>query len=1144
MKKKLARTGRMVGLALVIAGLMNWAALFVPASGAALRAHHSVTSKPAIALSSARPPDGKATPPERLCEQYNNLPLRFEAAPQASAPMRFIARNGAHNILLTASEARVALRASDAAGDDGSSPHDSSSARRELQTASVGWRLVGANRHARMSGEAQLPVRTNYFIGKDAAQWRSDVTSYARVRVEQVYRGVDVIYYGAGPQLEYDFNVAARADYKAIRLRFIGASRLAVDAAGDLVIDTPAGAVRHAKPVAYQLINGSRKEVLARYVVVGTRAVRFLIGEYDKRLPLVIDPVLSYSTHFGSRSGFDQLSAVAFDAAGNAYVVGTTSSSDLPTTPGALQPTNRGGDVFISKLNPAGTALVYATYLGGSEGDYGMQIAVDAKGRIYVAGATYSNDFPTTANAFQSQWPGDSWHVFVAALNATGTALDYATYLGGPDESAAVFGLAVDGAGQATVAGYTSSTRFPTTPDALQPELGGNTDAFIARLNRDGSALVYATYLGGDSSDSANCLALDATGNAYIAGDTNSTNFPTTRHAYQRMKKSDHASFVAKISAAGDRLAYSTFLNGDSAFQIISGIAIDLTGNAYVTGSTYSSILPATPGAPQTAPAGDTDAFVTKLNPTGSGLVYSTFLGGSGADDGYAIAVDSLGQAYVTGCTRSADFPLMKPFQSRKLGGPLFKSTDSSGSWEDAAAMSFTLNSLVVDPQVTSTLYASTSYEIIKSTDGGASFRVIAPGVSGTLVIDPVRPGVLYAFGGQRVYKSTDAGANWQRTDFSLPFFFDFSALVIDPKTPDTLYLSAYQYAIPDLADVRALAASFDVLFKSTDGGTSWTAIDTGLNVFSVPCLAIDPQRPTTLYASIQGREVIKSTDGGKSWAILMVPNGFFSVSRLVVDPSNSDTLYAISLDGLGYRILKSRDGGASWGLTALKLSLLTFLAIDPQTPATLYAGGFGPLYQTTDGGGNWRTVFDKVFVIGVTFDPKQPSTIYAVASPTRDMFVTKLNAAGTALIYSTYLGGLREESIARIAADAYGNAYVAGVSASTDFPVTPNAYQPHASPGNSGVVLRIADPLPLHITNAVIKGKKLLVSGEGFDQGAVITLNDADIATDNDGATPSILLISKRGGKQIARGQTVVIRVRNADGALSNEFAFKRSFE
>jgi photosystem II stability/assembly factor-like uncharacterized protein len=943
------------------------------------------------------------------------MPLRFEACDNRT-PVRFLARMNESTLYVSATEATLSSRATAGAGRLGCGadlgiprnarspqaneqlpePRRDRAAPRPPASATVRMQLIGANRRARVVGEEKTPTRTSYFIGKDPKRWRTDVPNYARVRVEHIYHGIDIVYYGSGQQeLEYDFKVAPRADFKAIRLRFIGAQSLRVDQVGDLVIETSAGVLRLRKPVAHQEINA--KEVAVHYSVNRRHEVGLIVGDYDRRLPLIIDPSFNYSTYFGSDAGMEWAQGIAVDTAGNAYIVGSTASTDLPTTPGALQPAY---NAFVAKLNPTATAALYISHLGGSIDESGMGIAVDVKGNAYVTGTTRSTNFPTTANSFQNQAPPHlSSRNFVAKLNATGTALIYGTYLGGSRFGNGIT-IAVDAQGQATVAGYTDSARFPTTPRAVQPAIGDKNDAFVARLNHDGSALIYSTYLGGDGFEFPTCLALDSTGNAFIGGRTSSSNFPTTSHAYLRDKAPNSTdSFLTEISAAGERLVYSTFL-GLEDNTLVDGVAVDLTGNAYLVGFTVSTDFPTTPGAFQRARGGDYDVFVMKLNDSGSALIYLTLFGGSSLDFPNAIAVDSFGQAYVTGKTLSADLPLMRPVQPRKFGGPLFKSTDGGANWDDVPGLAFAITSLVVDPKETTTLYAQTYNEVMKSTDGGASWRLVKTGFFGTLVGDPVRSGVLYASYFGNAYKSVDAGVTWQRLGIAT------GALIIDPKMPDTLYAGAGPGP-----PVQALVATPGVMFKSTDGGTSWTTLDFGLPVDNVQCLAIDPKVTSTLYAGTASQGLLKSTDGGATW----LRTGVF-VSSLVVDPINTGILYALGTDRV---VIRSTDGGISWNQTLQNIG--GSLAIDPQTPTTLYAGGGGfELFQTTDSGATWHVALGKIPFHGIVIDPRQPSTVYVSASVTNDAFLAKLNATGTALVYSTFLGGTQEDIATSIAVDAY----------------------------------------------------------------------------------------------------------------------------
>jgi hypothetical protein len=445
-----------------------------------------------------------------------------------------------------------------------------------------------------------------------------------------------------------------------IRIAVEGADAQEIDGGGDLLVRVGGATLRQRRPVAYQETGAERQPVAAAFALDGG-TLGFALGPHDPARPLVIDPVLVYSTYLGASGRFssDHAYGVAVDAAGSAYVVGSTLSPDFPSTPGAFQPTFRGGpiDGFVAKLNPTGTALVYATYLGGTDYDAATSIAVDAAGNAYVAGVTESADFPTTPGAPQ---PAHRLvrDAFVAKLNPTGTALVYATYLGGNGDDGAT-SIALDAAASAYVVGYTYSSDLHTTPGALQPAPRGDGDAFVAKLNPAGTALLYATYLGGKSADGARGIAVDAAGAAYVTGFTYSPDFPTTPGALEPAHRGGFTDvFVAKLNPAGTALLYATYLGGRDA-EDVGAIAVDAGGRAYVAGFTLSPDFPTTPGALQPARRGELDAFVAKLNPAGTALVYATYLGGTAQDIANGIAVDAAGASYVTGYTYSHDFPTM-----------------------------------------------------------------------------------------------------------------------------------------------------------------------------------------------------------------------------------------------------------------------------------------------------------------------------------------------------------------------------------------------------------------------------------------------------------------------------------------------------
>jgi hypothetical protein len=580
----------------------------------------------------------------RVNESYGKLPLQFEAnRGQTDKDVRFLSRGPGYNLYLTANEAVLVLsKPNPDAKRDARSTQAQRGAKAQEKSVALRMSLVGAARQPLVSALEEQAGKANYFIGKDPAKWRTNIPTYGKVHYRDVYPGIDLVYYGNQRQLEYDFVVAPGADPKKIVLGFKGSDKLEIDAEGNLVLRAAGGDIRQHKPVIYQEIDGIRREIAGSYVRRGANRVGFKVAAYDSSRPLVIDPTLSYSTYLGG-GGNDIARGVAADIDGNAYVTGQTTSLDFPTTSGAFQPVLAGSfDAFVAKLNPSGSGLVYSTYLGGNGLDWGNGIAVDAYGNVYVTGISGSTDFPTTPGAFQPAEGGG----FVTKLDATGSSLVYSTYLGGGAQAA---GIAVDAQGNAYMTGQVSSATFPTTPGAFQPVFGGGpVDAFVMKLNADGSALVYSTYLGGSKVDFGNGIAVDTGGNAYVAGSADSIDFPTTPGAFRAVPG---GGFVTKLDPTGSSLVYSTYLNAPSA-----AIAVDAQENAYVTG-TAGTDFPTTPGAFQPVLAGSFDAFVAKLNPPGSELVYSTYLGGTNEDHGNAIAVNAAGNAYVTGYTSSNNFP-------------------------------------------------------------------------------------------------------------------------------------------------------------------------------------------------------------------------------------------------------------------------------------------------------------------------------------------------------------------------------------------------------------------------------------------------------------------------------------------------------
>ena len=526
---------------------------------------------------------------------------------------------------------------------------------------------LDTNKDVRLFLRTELPGKLNYLTGKDPKKWHTGVSIYKEVIYKDLYKGIDLKIYGADLQMEYDFIVSPGADPSIIAMACIGVDALEVDKKGDLLIKTPLGEIRHLKPIIYQEIDGVRQITKGQFVVA-ENTFSFLVGNYNKAYPLIIDPVtLSYSTYLGGNSN-DVANCIAIDTSGNSYVTGTEWSTDFPTA-NAYQDKKGGNyDVFVTKFNSAGNVLSYSTYLGGSKLDYGQSIAVDSSGNAYITGQTKSSDFPTK-NAYQETYAGgeNDGDAFVSVLNSAGNALAYSTYLGGTKGDFG-YGIAVDTSANAYITGYTISTDFPTV-NAYQQTHGGYQDAFATKINSTGSIL-YSTYLGGNSVDIGHSIAVNASGNAYVTGETSSDDFPTV-NPYQVTRGGSYNAFVTKFNQNGDTLIYSTYIGG-SISEGGEDIAVDASGNAFVTGYTFSTDFP-TVNAYQGTYAGgenDGDAFVTKFNSAGNTLSYSTYLGGSKMDYGKSIAVDTSGNAYVTGETYSDDFPTKDAYQDVHGGGP------------------------------------------------------------------------------------------------------------------------------------------------------------------------------------------------------------------------------------------------------------------------------------------------------------------------------------------------------------------------------------------------------------------------------------------------------------------------------------------
>jgi photosystem II stability/assembly factor-like uncharacterized protein len=1147
------------------------------------------------------------------------------------------------------------------------------------KTTTLRLKFLGSKATAQVAGLHTLATKSHYFIGNQPKDWRTDVASFASVKYTGLYDGVDAVIYGNQQNPEYDFIVAAGADFQVIQLAFEGAKSIKIDEQGDLLLETDAGLLRQRKPFAYQTINGERREIACNYTRLNpktsptptrsrrptadacrgarpcapaqTPLIGFEIGDYDKTLPLVIDPILDFSSQLGGGGGLSyNVTDVALDADANIYLVGHTYQAPVPASE-SLQtqavPIHTG--IFVAKINSASKQLVYYTTLASL--------------------SSFSYNEITT-------------------------------------------GIAVDAAGSAYITGYTYSTSFPTTPGAFQPTLQGNANAFVTKLSPDGNSLVYSTLLGAadssgsDSSPSCNSqcitrasdIALDAAGNAYVTGETSSGRFPTTANAFKTVKSDDKCSFsgsssffpcteafVSKLNSAGSALIYSTFLGGNGN-DSGAGIKVDAGGNAYVVGTTVASDFPVQNALYGSAFGGQGDAFLAKLNAPGSALLFSTYLGGNSREIGKAIDLDAAGNVYISGETGSTDLPTTAAvFQGKSLQSYLYKSTDGGASWK-SLVKSPPIQKLAVDPNNSANLFAGTIYGIYQSTDGGDSWRLPSSKQQffTFLTFAPQNPAVAFATAqensGFSLSRTTDAGSTWTKIAYpkiagNASQIYD---LQVDPTDLSTFYLAHTSYEkIAKTSDAGAtwkfleeglaaqghsqllginaknpalLFAQTVSLYRSKDGGVRWKA--TNLTDTPISLISFNPTTADVMYGA-GGASLFGSTDSGMNWA--RIDSNLTSYAEQLVIAANS--LYAVS-DGA---IFKSADGGKVWTNISSPASLkpIVRLITDPKNPSTLYAtsnrfetDGFvmklnpqasALLYCTYLGGDSFDTTagisvdgFGNASVIGSTYSLDFPTrnAIQAKAISTGKAFVTKLNPAGDA-VYSTYFGGNYSDQGSAIATDKNGSVYIVGTTFSNQFPqisplqpamgfasfvarivdipaaqspptvlsVTPDSgvavrdtrvtikganFQQGATAsiggslgqqtvvvdantiqttvvggfgGPANVVVMNPDGqvgmlersfnflLSPLITMVTIENQRLVVyglagsvtgpGGFGFDAGAVLLINGKEVKTDP--GTVQIILRSKKALKKIQPGQTAQLQVRNGSGILSNIFTYRR---
>jgi uncharacterized protein (TIGR03437 family) len=933
----------------------------------------------AAGFTEQKPKSGITAPATKRIRQYGALPLHFEAnRGQTDRRVDFLARGRGYTILLTGDETLIRLQSQglgtqgilltrEAAGAPESAP--------AIREATLRMKLEGASGTPKATGVGELSGKSNYLIGSDPKAWRTGATHYSRVEYKDVYRGVDMVYYGNQQELEYDFIVGPDGDPRRIRFEISGADTVRIDENGELVLQTGLGDLRGRAPVVYQQIDGARREVLGRYRLLTGNRVGFEVGPYNKKHPLVIDPVLVYSTPLGGLStdvGF----SIAVDSEGAAYLTGYTASTALGT-PGVVQPQPGGNiDAFVFKMNPAGTGLVYATYLGGESTELGNGIAVDAGGNAYVTG-------------------------------------------------------------------YSFSSNFPTTPGALLRTRPGVSSAFVSKLNPTGSALTYSTFLGGDGLTTGIGIGVDANGSAAISGTTDATNIPiaglTNVRGGNAVQKSGDQGANWAPSAAG--LSPST----------VSGIVVAPSDQNIIYAATNYGVHKSLDGGATWRPTGAADSAIRSttirslvVHPTDPNTIYVL--------------------SNVFGVIKSVDGGVNYTLQNTGLSGV------------------FTFNSLAISPTQPETLLLGVYGGVFKTTNGGATWTAANGGfpqlqVDARLVaFDPINPMIAYTSASFIFYKTTNGGTTWVRSDTGMGST-SITSLVIDPTAPSTLIAGASSYS----------SNKPITLFKSVDGGANWSDSGNGFSVVvegkTTPlfpaALAMDPFHPTVIYTAASGLGVYKSVDGGDNWTAAenkgLTNKGILT---LAIDRRTPSNLFIGANIGTDAFLAKLKpDGAALEFFRHLAGSELdSAFDLDVDAAGNTYFAGYtnSPDFPTTnpfqsqrasatdaivgklnpDGsvaflsylGGNstdnaYGVTYDpagNLYVVGGTFSTNFPTlnpVQGAPASVYRKAFIAKVRVDGSALEYSTYLGGARTENAEGVVVDAGGSAYVVGTTDSADFP-------------------------------------------------------------------------------------------------------------
>jgi hypothetical protein len=1023
-----------------------------------------------------------------IARNFGNLPLSFEPnRGQASPAARYTAHGRSSTVYLTPDGATIVV-----------THVPEAASRRNVATAStrVGGKLVsdilkqvrssrltmkfpGAAHAVKISGEDRLSGTANYFIGKDAAQWRTKIPTYGKVRYASLYPGVDVVFYGTDGKLEYDLLVSPGADPSRVRLAFEGAKRIDLNPDGDLIASAGGDQIVIHQPVIYQLDGRNRKKISGGFVRLPHDQIGVRVASYDRARPLIIDPAITYAIYV-SGSAFDTINWSTIDIAGDQYLTGMACSGDFPTSSGAHQTSPGGGcDAYVTELNPSGTELIYSTFLGGNMFDQGNGIAVDGSGAVYVVGETAGNFPIAPANAFQSTDPGLPIEGFVAKLSSDGSKLIYSSYLGGsqafPGAQDRAFGVAVpQGCGgpncNAYVVGQTPACDFPTAgtpvqaknagysmsgPGCLSSQTSNPFDAYVAEFSSDGTSLVYSTYLGGKGGDFGGAIAVDSAGDAFVTGLTDEAfgapTLQTTPGAAQPNFGGTADAFAIKLNPTGSQLLYSTFLGG-SGFDLGQDITLDGSGDAYVCGLTYSADFPIF-GAHVLQPTlTNFSGWLSELNSTG-GFVFSTYFGNLSSQAAQRVALDGSGNIYVAGWANIPSnvpspyaFQAVNPVQAAPSpSGVVLQSTDNGSTFHNSG---FPLdvgsaNHLTVDASTSNpghTVYVGTLRGgLFVSTDDGNTFSPtsITGAVFSADLDTNATPPTLYVGASTGFYSVV--GTTVSPTSFTTPF----ATLGIDTTaSPSTIYVQD---------------ATVNRLDTTVDGGHTFQAgisIPAGTKANSI---ARDPNTGTLYLATNRG--VLTSTGGAPFVQTIL---NWTTVSQVLVDYNSSPSIVYATTQNNG--VVWSTDGFNATVNQPLGpfFSGVGDLDIDrTTTPATVYAGTGNGVFFSTNGGQSYHTTQlggGNPFINAIAIDPGSPNGIFANLFLDTTPSIAEISPDGSTLLFSSLFGGSETGITEGLNVASNGSIYLAGGTFAHDFPTTLGAFQPGSSAQFSGFALNISN--------------------------------------------------------------------------------------